>query len=224
MWQPWVDLLSDQDKAVIKGAGYEQNGSALWESRAPGKRLALLIVDMQEMLVGPNLPILEAIQHHRTAMGAAAWKALGYIMPFVEGVRVFGLPVLYTRVVPRGYSPEDAAVQIVPSLTPQPEDLVIDKPHTSAFFGTDLVSRLVRRQVDTLIIVGNSTSGCVRAAVVDARQYGFQVIVPVECVFDRIEASHRLSLLDMWMKYAVVLPVAEVLDYVRAAKGWSHEY
>ncbi len=219
MWELWEDLLSPQDRAVIQEADYAVRGSAFWESRRMGQRPALLVIDMQEMLVGPDLPILEAIRHYRTAMGEVAWRALAHIAPFIAAVRGLGFPIIYTRVITRGCDPSDPAVQIIPDLAPDTGELVIDKPHTSAFYGTDLVTQLVRRGVDTLLVVGNSTSGCVRAAVVDARQLGFQVLVPVECVFDRVDASHRIGLLDMWMKYAAVVPVADALEYLREVAG-----
>jgi len=92
--------------------------------------------------------------------------------------------------------------------------LVVDKNYASAFYGTALLSQLVRRQADTVIVVGNTTSGCVRATAVDARQNGFGVVIPEECVFDRIQASHKIGLLDLWMKYAQVIPVQNVLDYL----------
>ncbi len=219
MWELWTDLLNAQDRAVITEAGYAQQGSALWDSRALGRQPALLVIDMQEMLVGPNLPILEAIRHYKTAMGNVAWRAMEHIVPFVNAVRDLGFPVIYTRVVPREFAPEDPGIQIVPKLAPHAGELVIDKPHTSAFYGTDLVTQLVRRGVDTILVVGNSTSGCVRATVVDARQLGYHVVVPVECVFDRVEASHRIGLLDMWMKYAAVLPAAKAHQYLREVVG-----
>jgi nicotinamidase-related amidase len=155
-------------------------------------------------------------------MGAIAWQAMRHIAPFVETIRRTAIPIFYTRVIPQDRSADDPAVQIVAQLTPHSEDVVIDKPYTSAFFNTDLMAHLVRRQVDTLIVVGNSTSGCIRAAVVDARQLGFHPLVPVECVFDRIEASHKIGLLDMWMKYASVMSVAETLGYVSSLEGLAH--
>ncbi len=215
----WNDLLTEQDRAVIVQAGYAAQGASLWDSRRLGRYPALLIVDMQEMLIGQDLPILQAIADYRTAMGSIAWRAMQYIVPFVETIRRATIPIFYTRVIPQDRVVDDPAVQIVAQLKPHPEDTVIDKPYTSAFFNTDLMAHLSRRRIDTLIVVGNSTSGCVRAAVVDARQLGLHPLVPAECVFDRIEASHKIGLLDMWMKYAAVMPVAETLEYVSNLAG-----
>ncbi len=219
LWDIWSDLLTDQDKAVIIQAGYEAQGATLWDSRALGSRPALLIVDMQEMFIGRDLPILEAIGEGRTAMGSIAWEALNHLAPFVDRIRQLDIPIFYTRTIPSAVLDNDRGTEIVQMLAPQTGDVVINKPYTSAFFATDLLAQIKHREVDTLIVVGNSTSGCVRAAVVDARQLGLHPIVPIECVFDRIEASHKVSLLDMWMKYATVQPAGEVLEYVISISG-----
>lgn len=223
LWDIWSDLLSEQDKAVIFEAGYADHGATLWNSRAVGEHPGLLIVDMQEMFFGQNLPILEVVGQSRTAMGSTAWNALNHLIPFVKEIRALGVPVFYTRLMKQGWGADDPGSKIIAQLTPQRGDVVVDKPFTSAFFGTDLLSRLEQRGVDTLIVVGTSTSGCVRAAVVDARQLGMHPIIPVECVFDRIEASHKVSLLDMWMKYATVQPAAEVLKYAARVTGFNND-
>jgi maleamate amidohydrolase len=214
----WEDLLSQQDKAVIRKAGYDQKGAASWESRGLGTRPVVLVIDMQRITVGRNVPILEAVEDYRTAIGTVAWQAIDQIVPVLDAAREVDVPVTYTRVIPRGCAPEDEAVQIVEPLIPQADDLIIDKNYASAFYGTALLTHLIQRRIDTVIIVGNTTGGCVRATAVDARQHGYSVVVPQECVFDRIEASHKIGLLDLWMKYAEVVPAADVLDYLRNLK------
>lgn len=211
----WDDLPSEQDRAVIEQAGYGKRGAASWDSRAVGKRPVCLVIDMQNLSVGPNVPILEAIKEYPTAMGETAWQSIGRMIPFLTEVRRAQVPIVYTRVLPRHYSRDDYPVQIVEPLAPQPNDAVIDKPFASAFFSTRLEENLERYRADTLIIIGNSTSGCVRATAVDAQQYGYAAITVEECVFDRIEASHKIALLDLWMKYAQVLSVAEVVAYLK---------
>lgn len=210
----WDDILSEQDRAVIVEAGYSSRGAASWESRGLGTRPVVLVIDMQNLTCGRNVPILEAIKEYRTAMGEIAWRAIGYIGPFLETARRSGVPIIYTRVIPRNFGPDSEAVQVVAPLAPQEGDLVIDKNYASAFYGTALLRNLVQRGADTVIIVGNTTSGCVRATAIDAQENGFSVVIPEECVFDRIQASHKASLLDLWMKYAEVLPVAEVTKYL----------
>ena len=106
------------------------------------------------------------------------------------------------------------ATQIVPAVAPIAGEWVAVKKHSSAFFGTPLATFLASRRVDTLIVTGCTTSGCVRASVVDASAYGYRVVVPQECSGDRAEGPHRANLFDMQQKYADVLPLAEVMDEV----------
>lgn len=211
----WEDLLTEQDKQVISKAGYDKEGASSWESRGMGETPVVLVIDMQRLIVGENVPILEAVEEYRTAMGSIAWDAIEYIREFLAFARDRDIPVTYTRVVPGSYDdPDDPDLDIVDPVAPEAGDTVIDKSYASAFYGTDLLSRLIRQDADTVIIVGNSTSGCVRATAVDAQQHGFDVVLPQECLFDRIEASHKIGLLDLWMKYAEVLEVEEVKEYV----------
>jgi maleamate amidohydrolase len=161
-----------------------------------------LVIDMQNLSVDRNASIREAIKEYPTAMSETAWQSIERMIPFLAEVRRAQVPIVYTRVLPCHYSRDDHAVQVVEPLAPQPSDEVIDKPYANAFFSTRLQEHLVRYRADTLIITDNSTSGCVRATAVDARQHGHAAIIAEECVFDRIEASHKIALLDLWMKYA----------------------
>jgi len=213
----WEDLLTERDEQVIIETGYDREGASSWESRGTGTDPIVLVIDMQRLIVGKNVHILNAVQDYRTAMGEVAWDAIEHIAPFLEFVREQGLPVMYTRVVPTSYDdPHHEDLDIVDPVAPEEGETVIDKSYASAFYGTDLLARLVRGGHDSVIIVGNSTSGCVRATTIDAQQHGFDVILPQECTFDRIEASHKVGLLDMWMKYAEVLEREEVEEYVRS--------
>jgi nicotinamidase-related amidase len=94
-------------------------------------------------------------------------------------------------------------------------DVLVNKRMASAFFQTHLPALLVWHRVDTVIVTGGSTSGCVRATVVDSLSHGYRTIVPEECVADKHEGPHYANLYDMSLKYADVLPVAQVLDYLR---------
>jgi len=218
----WEDLLSEQDKEVIAKAGYDEKGASSWESRSLGDNPAVLTIDVQRLVVGEDVPILEAIEEYRTAMGDIAWEAIDHIESFLYFARERDIPVMYTRVVPSSYDdPDHPDLDIVDPVAPTEEDDVIDKSYASAFYGTDLLSRLIRKDVDTVIIVGDSTSGCVRATAVDAQQHGFDVLLPQECIFDRIQASHKIGLLDLWMKYAEVLETKEVKEYVETMERES---
>lgn len=115
---------------------------------------------------------------------------------------------------------EDApASHIVAELAPRPQELVVRKTVPSAFFGTTLASWLAQRGVRTLAVAGAVTSGCVRASVVDAMQYGFRPVVVADCVGDRAQAPHDANLFDMAQKYAEVLPLDEALPLLDAARG-----
>jgi maleamate amidohydrolase len=102
----------------------------------------------------------------------------------------------------------------VPDLSPQTGDLVIRKLHASAFFGTGLIRYLVDLGIDTLLLTGVSTSGCVRATAVDGVTHGYRIGIGTECVADRIDVSHSATLLDLWMKYADLLTNAELTTYL----------
>jgi nicotinamidase-related amidase len=106
--------------------------------------------------------------------------------------------------------------QFVPEVAPREQDILLPKKHPSAFFGTPLVSYLVDLGVDSLVVTGCTTSGCVRGSVVDGFAYNFRCTVPIECVYDRSATSHAVNLFDMAAKYADVKPVAEVMAELRA--------
>ncbi|MEA2768519.1 MAG: maleamate amidohydrolase [Acetobacteraceae bacterium] len=146
--------------------------------------------------------------------------------------RVRGWPVAHTRVV---YADDGSDVsaftmkvpallkltetsplsQFVPELTPAPGEAVFRKKHASAFFGTDLVAWLAFRRIDTLLVAGCTTSGCVRASVIDASAHNVRPIVITDCVGDRAVGPHEANLFDMGQKYADLLS----MDELRAAVG-----
>jgi len=103
---------------------------------------------------------------------------------------------------------------IIDEVAPIPGEMVIRKASPSAFWGTPLVGHLIDHGIDTIIVGGESTTGCVRASVVDGSTYRFRMVVAEECVFDRVEAPHALELFTMNSKYADVVPVASVLQYL----------
>jgi maleamate amidohydrolase len=118
----------------------------------------------------------------------------------------------FTRKVPalRRLTETSELSQIVPGLTPQPGELILRKHNASAFFGTELAGWLASRRVDTLFIAGCTTSGCVRATVIDSCSYNFRTIVAADCVGDRALGPHEANLFDMRQKYADVMTLAEI--------------
>ena len=165
-------------------------------------------------------------------------------MPLLRAAREAGLPVAFTRVVYAAdgsdagvftrkapgllaLTEESEGSQIVPELAPRPGEHVIRKTQPSAFFGTDLAAWLLGRGVDTLLVAGATTSGCVRASVVDAMSYNLRTIVVRDCVGDRALGPHEANLFDMEQKYADLAGVDEAIAAVlgRAAgtggAAWS---
>ena len=158
-------------------------------------------------------------------------EAVKQCVDLYAAARAANVPVIYTRVifhesgidggmfvkkVPalRKLVTGEPLGEIVPELPPAPEDLVIVKNYASAFFGTSLSATLTAQGIDTLILTGCSTSGCIRATAIDGIQHGFRVIVPRECVGDRRQEPHEANLFDIDAKYGDVVSKRETLDYL----------
>jgi maleamate amidohydrolase len=101
-------------------------------------------------------------------------------------------------------------------IKPEPEDVVIGKQRASGFFGTPLVAHLTQQGIDTVIVCGESTSGCVRASVADSYSYGFHTVVVEESTYDRHLLSHKVNLFDMHHKYADVMHLDELMEHLEA--------
>ena len=108
-------------------------------------------------------------------------------------------------------------IGIVPDLTPEPGELVLDKAAPSMFFATNLAPWLVSQRVDSLLITGCTTSGCVRATVVDAMSFNYRCYVVEDCVGDRSFPAHRASLFDMAQKYADVIDLSRAMEVIGVA-------
>lgn len=221
----WSDLLTDTEREVIRRGGYGKR-------RGFGQNPALVIIDCQYNHVGGDKPILDQIAEWPSGAGTAGWDAVRHIEPVLAKARERGAPVIYTRYChsaqgarfdafakKRGkdvsaFTDGAPGTRIVEPLTPREGELVVEKVHASAFYGTALTSYLIGMGIDTLLVTGLSTSGCVRATVVEAVSMNFNVGVLADCVADRIPASHKASLLDLWMKYADVTDSSEALEYL----------
>jgi nicotinamidase-related amidase len=155
------------------------------------------------------------------------------ISRLLDAARVAGIPIIFTTVAYRESDKLTAAAfidkvpalltleagsrwaEIDPRLAPREDEPVLNKLFASGFFGTGLSSALTAAGVDTLLVTGASTSGCVRATVVDALQYGFRPVVPREAVGDRNPDAHEANLYDIEAKYGDVVPVADALEYLQ---------
>jgi maleamate amidohydrolase len=213
----WDGLLGPDELEVYRRAGY---------GRLPGegRRPAVLVIDMEYNFTGERPePILASIAKFRNSCGETAWQSIPKIARLLRVARARGVPVAYTHGFPRssGATRHEARIgtDIVRELAPRAGDAVYRKAAASAFLGTPLAARLVGWGVDTVLVTGCTTSGCVRASVVDAHDYGFRTIVVEECVFDRAITPHRLNLFDMAQKYAVVRPLARVEAWLRRLRA-----
>lgn len=223
----WDEFLTSRDQQVLLQAGYGKRGGF-------GTRPALFIIDVQYNFCGDKPEdILEGLKQYRTHCGAEAWDAVRHIEPLLHKAREKNIPVFYTESARRADLVDSGvqvgknhrgkektvvegthATQVVAPLAPRPQDILIGKRKPSCFFGTLFMSHLNFFDVDTLILTGCATSGCLRATAVDAYSYNFKTIIPEETTFDRFQASHAINLFDLNCKYADVIPSAEVLDYL----------
>jgi maleamate amidohydrolase len=208
-----VDLQSNYRGVFDGGVGF-------------GQKAALIVIDFVnayttpgEKLYAPD--VVSAVKETAPLLAAARKKQVPIIYTRVlynengldGGVFVQKVPVLRT------FLASNPMTEIVPELRPEPDDTILIKQYASSFFGTPLAAMLTALRVDTLIITGCSTSGCVRATAVDACQNGFRAIVPRECVGDRHSAPHEANLFDIQSKYGDVVDKSAVLSYFESLPG-----
>lgn len=215
---------------IVPQADIDTFNTTLEEIERPlsgGRSPALVIVDMTWAFVDSRFP---------TGHGATGWPCVGATEQLLRSARRTGIPIYFTKAYamsnhrpqpkehgrwrcPPAWHAEGEnlppADEVVERLQPLEGEVVIHKAgRPSAFFGTQLASMLTWDLVDTVIVTGMTTSGCVRATVLDAFQYNYRVLVPQECVADRSHISHAVSLFDMHMKYADVVTLSEAMDYL----------
>jgi maleamate amidohydrolase len=187
-----------------------------------GERPALLIVDFSCGFTDPDC-----------ALGSDLTEEVTATRRLLDVARAKGMTVIFTTI---GYdeSGKDGGlwlqkapalgdleiggrwVEIDPRLDRRPDETVVLKKGASAFFGTNLASILITQGIDTVVLCGATTSGCIRATAIDLLQYGFPTLVPRECVGDRAQAPHEANLFDIQAKYADVVSVEEALAYLES--------
>jgi len=224
--RPWDDIISAEEQRAYAAAGFGR-ASGL------GQRPALLIIDVQYRTVGTKREdFWDAIKEFPTSCGNVGWAAVDAMVPLVRLFRERGWPVMYPHVAPKVASEGGRLAEKVPAImniaargyefvtevAPREGDVLLPKKHPSAFFGTALCSHLIDKQVDTVVVVGCTTSGCVRGTVVDAFSLNFKVAVPQECVYDRSITSHKVNLFDLGQKYADVMPTSELIEQLSKVK------
>lgn len=220
----WEKYLSERDREHDKHWGKK-------ELYGFGKKPALLLIDIYYSVLGfKRQPIFESMKDWPSSTGLEGWAAVDKTKELLEVARECGIPVVHIKGLQNGMkpwvhrhrdpsrlSPEMLAKgnDIVDEVAPIPGEVVIEKTAPSGFQGTPLTYHLISLGVDTLICCGETTSGCVRATVVDGATHRFRMGVVKEGVFDRTEASHYMNLYDMHQKYADVVPLDMAKSYFR---------
>jgi maleamate amidohydrolase len=230
----WDPYLTARDHAHI--------GATQWSKKGPegfGRKPVCLVIDDYYSVLGRERePILESVKKWPSSCGLEGWAAIDKTVDLLRAARANDVEVIYVHglegFVPWGrdakrerlshLSAEERAMAnvIIDEIAPQSGELVLQKAAASAFQGTPLVFHLNYNEIDTVIACGETTSGCVRASVVDGATYRFRMGVVEDCCFDRTEASHYINLFDMNQKYADVVSLGDAMAYfdsIGAAKG-----
>ncbi len=217
VYSRWVDLMGEEEIE-----GYRKSG--LGRRLGFGEKLALLVVDMNNTYVDDR---------YSMAYGSLASEAVRNTGKLLSAARTAGVQVFYATPGPRnrallGMQAEKWGAVADPSLNrsegaqfpkeiePQPGDIMFNKAKPSAFFETPFRGMLQHLKIDGLIICGISTSGCVRAAVMDAFYCNYRVVVPEQCCGDRSPKAHMFNLFDMDMKYGDVMDTDSVIAHLNA--------
>lgn len=217
----WRDVFPAEDREV-----YDLYRSPL--DRAPiGADAVLVVVDATNEFLGPRADPLAAARALPTACGSVGWDAVDQMARLVEVFRAHRWPVVFTvpdwtlqqavgaatagptRAVGEGFGAMPG------ELTPRPDEPVFPRSRPSAFFGSALVSTLVRWGKREVVVVGGTTSGCVRATVVDASSWGFDVTLVDDACFDRSTLSHAVTLFEMERKYAAIRSTDALVTQLR---------
>jgi len=233
----WSRFLTANDKASLAVRPHQVWGY--------GERPALVLIDLYRWVFGDRRPasVAEAMEEWPSTCGPQAWDALPHLTRLLAAAREAKLPVVHVTALDPNDSGVDGWSQrgrrqisayeldaekrerlrrrydFVDEVAPLRGEAVLRKAAPSAFHGTLLMSHLHNLNADGIILVGEVTSGCVRATCVDGRSYRFKMTVVEECVFDRHEASHAINLFDMHQKYSDVLGIDEVVAHLERTSG-----
>jgi nicotinamidase-related amidase len=216
----WKDIVSSDVLEIY--SHYERK---VFVGPAP----ALIAIDLYELAFqGGAKPVAELHKTYPSTLGEYAYAAIEPTKRLFAAARAAGLPVFYTTQDIRPESrpgrviatrrqdaiPDPSLYAIKSEFKPQPGDVVIAKQRANAFYGTPLMAHFTQLGVRTIVICGESTSGCVRASAVDAFSNGFHVVLVEECCFDRSVLSHKVNLFDLHHKYPDVLHIDEVVAHL----------
>lgn len=193
-------------------------------------RAALVAIDLYELAYqGGRNSVLDVTKKYPSSCGSFAWEAIEPTQRLFAAARVANLPIFYSTTETRADSKptvvhatrrartaiDPALYEIHSDFAPHPGDTVIRKQRASAFYGTSLSAHLTQLGIQTILMCGETTSGCVRASAVDGFSLGFNVILVEECCFDRFILAHKLNLFDLHHKYAGVLHTDVMIQQLR---------
>ncbi|MCU1546775.1 MAG: hypothetical protein JWP30_1875 [Homoserinimonas sp.] len=211
----WRNVMSDE--------AYASFDTSPADPTTVGRRPALLVIDVVTAFLGDEgVSMQESVARWPLSCGPTGWAAVPKVQALIEMARRQGFPVIYTtgdpgalggalKTVIDGRESARAEVAEIPDvIAPLQGESVVSKGRPSAFFGTPLTAQLIKLGVDSLIVCGCTTSGCVRATVVDGHSLGWPVLVAEDATFDRAQLSHDVSLFEMNAKYAQVATVSEI--------------
>lgn len=210
--------MSDDTSAIYERA-------RLGQSVTLGTRPAVLVVDFSRGFTDPE-----------STMGSDLTREVEATNRILAAAREKEIPVIFTTIGFESNLKDGSLwlekapglaelqiggkwVEIDPRLGRREEEVVILKKGASAFFGTNLPSILVSQNVDTIVLCGATTSGCIRATAIDLLHYGYPTLVPRECVGDRAQGPHEANLVDIQAKYADVVPIDDALSYLESVAG-----
>lgn len=219
---PWDDVLDAELRGLL--------------ARRPvrsmtGVRPVLVAVDLYDLVYdGGSLPVVDLMEKYPASCGEHAWRALPGTIKLFGSARASNIPIVHvtydTRIEtdPRNVHPTNrkrrqpdlALYKFKEELAPREGELVVYKKRASGFFGTPLSAFLNEMGADMLYFAGESTSGCLRASVIEAVAYGYPVAVVADGTFDRHPLNHKVSLLDLHLKYATVVDLDTALNSMRA--------
>jgi nicotinamidase-related amidase len=221
----WMRSIPEADLATYRAGGFLRELTF-------GERTALIVVDVTLGFTGsPGLTLEQAIAEFPTACGPASWDAMPRVARLIALFRERQLPIVFTcnDLAGNAYAgkatkgerrgPPDPRFNDFPAeIAPREGEWVLAKTKASGFFQTPLSAYLVKQGIDTAVVCGVSTSGCVRATAVDAFSHGFATFVVDDCCFDRSWFAHCANLFDLQAKYASVVSLAEIETLVGAKR------
>lgn len=221
----WEDVLDDELRRLLDKRPVRS---------IEGKRPVLVAVDLYDLVYdGGPLPVVELMEKYPASCGEFAWGALPKTIELFAAARAADIPIIHVtydarlETDPKKVHPTNrkrrqtdlSLYKFKDELAPRDGELVVYKKRASGFFGTPLSAFLNELGADMIYLVGESTSGCLRASVIEAVSYGYPVAVVEEGTFDRYPLNHKVSLLDLHLKYATVIDLATATRAMRATSA-----